>query len=129
MEIREIIPPREILEAMARQMSAERSRRATVTEADGKRDAAARIAEGQRQAAILQAEGERQASILRAEGFAMALDKVFDVARHVDSKTMSLQYLDTLKTLGAAPATKLVVPAEFTSLLRPFLDHLGRATE
>ncbi|MBI3978602.1 MAG: SPFH/Band 7/PHB domain protein, partial [Chloroflexi bacterium] len=121
-EIREIIPPREIQEAMTRQMSAERSRRAMVTEADGKRDAAIRIAEGQRQAAILEAEGARQAAILRAEGFAVALEKVFEIARTVDSKTMSLQYLDTLKTLGAAPATKLVVPAEFTSLLRPFLD-------
>ncbi|MBI4321226.1 MAG: SPFH/Band 7/PHB domain protein [Chloroflexi bacterium] len=128
-EIREIIPPREILEAMSRQMSAERSRRAMVTEADGKRDAAIRVAEGQKQAAILEAEGARQAAILRAEGFALALDKVFAVARNVDSKTMSLQYLETLKALGTAPATKLVVPIEFTSLLRPFLGHVGKATE
>ena len=128
-EIREIIPPREILEAMSRQMSAERSRRAMVTEADGKRDAAIRVAEGQKQAAILEAEGARQAAILRAEGFALALDKVFAVARTVDSKTMSLQYLDTLKALGTSPATKLVVPIEFTSLLRPFLGHMGKVTE
>lgn len=124
-EIREIIPPPDILEAMSRQMSAERSRRALVTEADGKRDAAIRVAEGQRQAIVLEAEGRRQATILAAEGYALALQKVYDVAKGVDSNTMSLQYLDTLKTLGAAPATKLVIPAEFTNLLRPFVDHTG----
>lgn len=121
-EIREIIPPREILDAMSRQMSAERSRRAIVTEADGRRDAAIRVAEGEKQAAILRAEGDRQAAILRAEGFALALDKIFTVARNVDSKTMSLRYLETLKSLGSAPATELV-PMEFTNLLRPFLEH------
>lgn len=128
-EIREIIPPREILEAMSRQMSAERTRRALVIEADGKRDAAIRVAEGQRQATILEAEGARQAAILRAEGFALALDKIFSVAQNVDSKTMSLQYLDALKALGEAPATKLVIPLEFTSLLRPFIGHVEGASE
>jgi len=117
------------MEAMSRQMSAERTRRAVVTEAEGNREAAIRVAEGQKQAAILKAEGDRQASILRAEGFALALEKVFNVARNVDSKTMSLQYLDTLRALGDAPATKLVVPVEFTNLLRPFMDHTAKATE
>ena len=128
-EIREILPPREVQDAMTRQMAAERSRRATVTEAEGKREAAIRVAEGQKQAAILEAEGQRQAAILRAEGFALALAKVFDVAHTVDSKTMSLQYLDALKALGAAPATKLVVPVEFTNLLRPFLEYTNNAAE
>ena len=128
-EIREIIPPREIMEAMSRQMSAERTRRAVVTEAEGNREAAITVAEGQKQAAILEAEGARQAAILRAEGFALALEKVFAVARTVDSKTMSMQYLDTLRALGAAPATKFVVPMEFTSLLRPFLEHTAKAAE
>ena len=122
-EIREITPPREIMEAMTRQMSAERSRRATVIEAEGHRDAAVRVAEGQRQAAILEAEGARQATVLRAEGFAVALDKVFAVAQTVDAKTMSLQYLETLKSLGASASTKLLIPMEFTSLLRPILEH------
>jgi regulator of protease activity HflC (stomatin/prohibitin superfamily) len=128
-EIREILPPREIQEAMTRQMAAERSRRAMVTEADGKREAAIRVAEGQKQAAILEAEGQKQAAILRAEGFALALGKVFDVAHTVDSKTMSLQYLDALKALGASAATKFVVPVEFTNLLRPFLEHTNDAAD
>lgn len=126
-EIREIVPPRDILEAMSRQMSAERSRRAIVIEADGKRDAAVRVAEGEKQAAILRAEGDRQAAILRAEGFALALEKVFEVAQGVDSKTLSLQYLEALKSLGDGPSTKFIVPMEFTNLLRPFVDYTERA--
>lgn len=122
-EIREIIPPREIQDAMTRQMSAERTRRATILEADGKRDAAIRVAEGQKQSAILEAEGARQAAILRAEGYAQALSQISGVAGHIDSNTMSLQYLEALKALGAAPSTKLVVPAELTNLLRPLTEH------
>lgn len=126
-EIREITPPREIQEAMTRQMSAERSRRAMVTEANGRRDAEVAVAEGDKRAMILRAEGERQAAILRAEGYAQALERVFAVARGVDSKTMSLQYLDALKALGTGASTKLLVPMEFTNLLRPFVDHSARA--
>ncbi|MBN9162307.1 MAG: hypothetical protein BGO98_17070 [Myxococcales bacterium 68-20] len=127
-EIREISPPREIQEAMTRQMSAERSRRAMVTEADGRREATIRVAEGQKQATILEAEGARQAAILKAQGFAAALDAIFAVARTLDDKTMSLQYLDMLKSLGANPATKLVVPLELSSLMRPFVEHLAGAS-
>jgi regulator of protease activity HflC (stomatin/prohibitin superfamily) len=126
-EIREITPPREIQEAMTRQMSAERSRRATVTEADGRRDAAVRVAEGEKRAAILEAEGAREASILRADGYALALEKIFAVARGIDSKTMSLQYLEALKALGATSAAKIVIPMELTTLLHPFVEHAAQA--
>ena len=128
-EISEILPPREVQDAMTRQMSAERSRRAVVTEADGKRESVVIVAEGDKQSAILRAEGDRQAAILRAEGFSMALDKIFAVAKTVDAKTMSLQYLEALKALGASPATKFVLPMEFTNLLRPFLAHTEKAAE
>jgi len=121
-EIREILPPKEIQEAMNRQMAAERIRRAVVIEADGTRQAHITVADGDRQAIILVAEGDRQAAMLRAEGFAGALGKIFDVARGIDAKTMSLQYFETLKTLGAGPATKFVLPLEFTNLLRPFTE-------
>jgi regulator of protease activity HflC (stomatin/prohibitin superfamily) len=121
-EIREIEPPKDVQEAMNKQMAAERNRRAMVTEADGRREAAVKVAEGEKQAAVLKAEGEKQASILKAEGFSLALQKVFEVASTVDAKTMSLQYLDALKALGASPATKIVFPLEFTSLLRPLFD-------
>ncbi len=124
-EIREIQPPRDIQEAMSRQMSAERNRRAAVLGADGQREAAVKVAEGEKQAAILRAEGDRQAAILRAEGFSNALDKVFQVAKGVDAKTMSLQYFDTLRAIGESPSTKYVFPLEFTNFLRPFASMFG----
>jgi len=128
-EIREIVPPKEVQTAMNRQLAAERNRRAMVTESDGQREAAIRVAEGDKQSSILKAEGDRQASILRAEGFSMALDKIFDVARTVDSKTMTLQYMDTLKALGAGPATKFIFPMEFSNLLVAVTRAAERAVQ
>src|SRR5437667_368704 len=128
-ELREILPPREVQEAMTRQMSAERSRRAVVTEALGNREAAVTVAEGQKQAAILKAEGDRQAAILRAEGFSLALDKIFSVAKNIDSKTLTLQYLEALKSLGEGAATKFIFPLEFTKLLQPLSDYAREAGE
>jgi len=115
-EIREIRPPQDVQEAMVRQMSAERTRRATVTEADGKREASILVAEGDKKSNILRAEGDKQASILRAEGYAGALNQIFNAAKGIDSKTMMLQYLDTLKALGVSPSTKYIFPLEFTRL-------------
>jgi len=128
-EIREIVPPREVSEAMTRQMSAERTRRAVVTEAEGKKQATVTVAEGDKQSAILRAEGEKQARILTAEGYAQALETVFGAAKSIDAKTMSLQYLDALKALGASPATKIIIPTEFTNLLRPLVGYAGEAAE
>ncbi|MGD2057541.1 MAG: SPFH domain-containing protein [Anaerolineales bacterium] len=130
-EIREIIPPKDVQEAMNRQMTAERVRRAVVTESTGQREAAINVAEGEKQAAILKAEGEKQANILvaegereaqllRAEGFSSALDKIYGVAQTVDQKTMTLQYFETLKEMGTSPATKFIFPMEFTSMLEKF---------
>ncbi len=135
-EIREIIPPRDIQEAMNRQMSAERIRRAVVTESTGTREAAINVAQGEKQAAILRAEGSKQAAILEAEGqqqaqelkaqgFARALEHIFNVAQTVDQKTMTLQYFETLKAVGASPSTKYIFPMEFTSLLDNFLGKDG----
>jgi len=115
-EVREVNPPPGVLEAMTRQMSAERTRRAAVTEAEGQKQAAITLAEGTKQAAILSAEGERQSNVLRAEGLAAGLDKILAVARTLDGNTMQLQYLDTLKQVGSSPATKIVVPMEFSGL-------------
>jgi regulator of protease activity HflC (stomatin/prohibitin superfamily) len=116
-EVREIKPPPAVLEAMTRQMGAERTRRAVVTEADGQKQASITVAEGQKQSSILQAEGERQSAELRAQGYAAALRRILEVAGDLDSTTMTLQYLDTLKQIGSSPSTKFVVPVELTSLL------------
>ncbi|TME77783.1 MAG: SPFH/Band 7/PHB domain protein [Chloroflexi bacterium] len=118
-EIRELTPPRDVQEAMNRQLTAERTRRASVTEAEGKRASAILVAEGDKQSNILQAEGQRQSQILRAEGFALALDKINEMAGHADPRTITLQYLEALKALGASPSTKWVIPSEFAALVAP----------
>ncbi|RJP52136.1 MAG: SPFH/Band 7/PHB domain protein [Anaerolineaceae bacterium] len=131
-EIREIIPPRDVQDAMNRQMTAERVRRALVTEslgdqaaainrAEGTKQAAILSAQGERESNILRAEGEKQAQALRAEGFSVALEKIFNAAKAVDQKTMTLQYFETLKSIGSGPSTKFIFPMEFTSLLDNFL--------
>jgi len=126
-EIREIVPPPMVQEAMTRQMSAERTRRAVVTEADGAKQAAITVAEGNKQSAILNAEGDRQAAILRAEGFALALRQIYEAANGLDSNTMSLQYLEALKQLGASPSTKFVIPIEFANLAAGITGVTGKA--
>jgi regulator of protease activity HflC (stomatin/prohibitin superfamily) len=136
-EIREIVPPRDVQDAMNRQMSAERIRRAVVTESTGTREAAINVAEGEKQAAILRAEGqkqssilaaegERQAQLLRAEGFAQALEAIFNAAKTVDQKTMTLQYFETLKSIGAGASTKFIFPMEFTSMMDNFLGKSSK---
>ena len=133
-EIREIIPPRDVQDAMNRQMSAERIRRAVVTESTGTREAAINVAQGEKQSAILRAEGSKQSAILEAEGlqqaqelkalgFAKALEEIFESAQKVDQKTMTLQYFDTLKAIGASPSTKYIFPLEFTSMLENFINN------
>jgi regulator of protease activity HflC (stomatin/prohibitin superfamily) len=131
-EIREIIPPREVQEAMNRQLTAERNRRAVVTESTGTREAAINVADGERQAAILKAEGDKQSNILRAEGekeaqkrkaegYSVALKEINTAASKLDNRTVTLQYFDTLKNIGVNPATKYIFPMEFTGLLTDFL--------
>ncbi|MEM3615810.1 MAG: SPFH domain-containing protein [Candidatus Methanomethylicia archaeon] len=124
-EIREILPPKDVQEAMIKQMAAERNKRAMILEAEGKRESAIKVAEGERQSNILRAEGERQASILRAEGYAQALETIFKAASRLDYKTMALQYLETLKSLGQSPATKFIFPMEFSELIAPIRRFLG----
>ena len=107
-EIREIIPPREVQEAMNRQLSAERTRRAVVTESTGTREAAINVADGEKQSAvlradgekqsnILRAEGDRQAQLLRADGFASALARINEAGATLDQRTRHpavLRYLE-----------------------------------
>ena len=128
-EIREITPPRDVQDAMNRQLSAERTRRAVITESEGNRQANINVAEGEKQAAILRAEGQRQAAILNAEGFSQALERIFGAARGVDEKTMALQYLETLKQLGAGPSTKWVIPLELTQLFRGLGGFVDKGME
>ncbi len=131
-EIREIVPPRDVQDSMNRQLTAERTRRAVVTESTGTREAAINVAEGdkqsnilkaegEKQAAILRAEGEKSAQLLRAEGYQKALEAIFAAAKDIDQKTMTLQYFETLKSMAASPSTKYIFPMEFTSLIGDFV--------
>jgi regulator of protease activity HflC (stomatin/prohibitin superfamily) len=137
-EIREIKPPREVQEAMNRQMTAERERRAVVTRASGEREASIAVAEGEKQAAILRSEGlkqskvleasgEREAQVLRAQGFAMSLQAIYSQAKDIDQKTMALQYLDTLRTVGASASTKFIIPIELVTLAQQFATGMLNA--
>src|SRR6187401_1375953 len=126
-EIREIIPPRDVQEAMNRMLSAERNRRAVITESEGTRQANINVAEGEKQAAILRAEGLRQSQILEAEGFSQALERIFSAAHEIDEKTMTLQYLEALKALGASASTKYVIPLEFVELAQRITGYATNA--
>ena len=134
--INEIDPPPGVKQAMEREKSAaaiktaeitesEGQRQAQINRAEGEKESAILQAEGNRQAAILEAEGDQQATVLRAQGFSSALEQIYNVANNVDAKTMSLQYFDTLKSLGSSPSTKFIFPMEFTSMLSPFLGMGG----
>jgi len=137
-EIREVEPPASVRDAMNRQMSAERERRATVSRAEGERQSSIMVAEGEKQAAILTSQGAKEAAINRAQGEAIAittvatatapgLEALFREAKDLDDKTMMLQYLDTLRSVGSSASTKFIVPMELTSLMGRFMDVMGSA--
>jgi regulator of protease activity HflC (stomatin/prohibitin superfamily) len=139
-EIREIVPPRDIQDAMNRQMSAERNRRAVITESEGTRQASINVAEGDKQStilraegdkqsAILRAEGDRQAQALRAEGFGTAVTTIFGAVEPVDEKTMQIQYLEVLRALAASESKTWIVPMELSELTRRIGDTIGRGGE
>ena len=124
-EIRELIPPPDVQASMNRVLTAERTRRAVITESEGERQAKINVAEGDKQSNILRAEGARQAAILEAEGYSEALKRIFEAARTIDDRTVTLQYFETLKELGQGASTKYVIPLELTDLARRlgnFLD-------
>ena len=137
-EIREIVPPRDVQDSMNRQLTAERTRRAVVTESTGTREAAINVAqgdkqsnilkaEGEKQSAILRAEGEKQAQLLRAEGYQKALEAIYAAAKNIDQHTMTLQYFETLKSMAASPSTKYIFPMEFTSLISDFTQKNAKS--
>ncbi len=126
-EIRGMEPQRDIQEAMTRLLTADRTKRSSITESEGERQSAINVAEGSKQAAILEAEGFRESSILRAEGsrqaqileaegFSIGLQRIYETASQVDSNTMGLQYLEMMKHLGEGESTKWIIPMDLASM-------------
>ena len=128
-EIKDLQPPPDITNAMARQMKAERERRAVITEADGEKQAQIARAEGSKQAAILEAEGRREAAFRdaeareRAAGAEAQATKVVSEAIEAGSVTainyfIAQKYVDAFAKLAASPQQKtVIVPAEMSALV------------
>jgi regulator of protease activity HflC (stomatin/prohibitin superfamily) len=120
-EIKAIDPPKSVVDAMEKQMRAEREKRAAVLNAEGQRQSKILTAEGEKQSAILRAEGEKQSQILRAEGQAQAVSQVFKSIHDADPdpKVLAYQYLQTLPQLAQGQgSTFWVIPSEVTSALK-----------
>jgi len=120
-EIKTIEPPKSVVDAMEKQMRAEREKRAAILTAEGTRQSKILTAEGEKQSAILRAEGDRESQILRAEGQAQAIGVVFQAVHRndADPKVLAYQYLLTLPQLAKAQgSTFWVIPSEVTTALK-----------
>ena len=129
-ELKRIDPPRDVMEAMHKQMKAEREKRAMILEAEGYRESQIKKAEGEKQAQILQAEGKRQAKILEAEGQARAIQLVADAEKYrilavfnaikeaePTGEVITVQYLDALQKIAEGQANKIFFPVELSKLV------------
>jgi regulator of protease activity HflC (stomatin/prohibitin superfamily) len=128
-ELKSIDPPTTIQEAMAKQMRAERDRRAAILNAEGIKQSQILTAEGEQQSAVLRAEGARQAAILRAEGEAKAIETVFAAIHESDPdpKLLAYQYLQMLPELAQGEANKVfVIPSEFSQAFASLSHALER---
>ncbi len=124
-ELKNILPPKEIQVAMERQMKAEREKRENILRAEGEKEAAIRTAEGEKMAAILRAEAKREAAIREAEGQAEAILKVQDATARglamiksvgADSSLIAIRSLETLEKVADGKSTKIIIPSEIQSM-------------
>jgi len=124
-EVKNIIPPRDIQEAMEKQMRAERERRESILKAEGEKKSAILIAEGEKESAILRAEAKKEAQIKEAEGEAEAMLKIKNAeaegikilkAAQPDAKIMTMKSLDTLAQVANGQATKIIVPSNLQNI-------------
>lgn len=124
-ELKNIIPPAEIQDAMERQMKAERERREAILRAEGEKKSAILVAEGNKEALILNAEARKEAAIREAEGKAEAILKVQEATAAgikllnesaPSQKVLGLKGIEALKDLADGKATKIIVPSEIQGL-------------
>jgi regulator of protease activity HflC (stomatin/prohibitin superfamily) len=127
-EIKAIDPPKSVIDAMEKQMRAEREKRAAILTAEGVRQSKILTAEGEKQSQILTAEGDKQSQILRAEGQAQAIGTVFQAVHlnDADAKVLAYQYLQTLPQLAKSEGnTFWVIPSEVTTALKTVSSAFG----
>ena len=120
-EIKAIDPPKSVIDAMEKQMRAEREKRAAILTAEGLRQAQILTADGDKQGTVLRAEGAKQSAILKAEGQAQAITSVFQSIHKndPDPKLLAYQYLQTLPQIAQGPGnTMWMIPSELTSALK-----------
>ena len=120
-EIQDIIPPSQMQDAMERQATAERNKRAMILDSEGKKESAIRVAEGNKQAMILTAEAEKEKRIREAEGEAQAVERVAQAnARAIeylkeakaDEAVITLKKLEAMSEVANGNATKIIVPSD-----------------
>ena len=113
-ELKNILPPRDIQDAMEKQMRAERERREAILKAEGEKKSSILVAEGEKEAAILRAEAKRISLVSEAEGMAQAIKMIIDAKP--DAAYLTLQGYEALKTLADGQATKIIVPSEIQNV-------------
>ena len=124
-ELKNIIPPREIQDAMERQMKAERERRESILQAEGQKASQILVAEGEKQSTILRADAAKQAAIMRAEGEAEAIMKVQQAtaealkllnAANPNEQVVKIKALEAFQAAADGKATKIIIPSELQGL-------------
>ena len=124
-EVKNILPPRDIQDAMEKQMRAERERREKILQAEGEKKSSILIAEGEKESAILRAEAEKESRIKRAEGEAEALLKIKNAEAEgirllkearADHAVLQLKSYETLSKMADGNATKIILPAELSNV-------------
>ena len=125
-EVKNILPPRDIQEAMEKQMRAERERREKILQAEGEKKAAVLIAEGEKESTILRADAKKEAEIREAEGKAEAIMKVKEAeaegiklikAAKADEAVLKLRSYDAMVKVANGTATKIIVPSDLQNLV------------
>jgi regulator of protease activity HflC (stomatin/prohibitin superfamily) len=127
-ELKAIEPPKSIIDAMEKQLRAERDKRAAILTAEGLRQSQILTAEGAKQSAILNAEGQRQAQVLLAEGQAKAIDIVFSAIHEgrPDPDLLAYQYLQVLPKIAEGQGSQVwMIPSELTKALDGFASAFG----
>ena len=124
-EVKNIIPPRDIQEAMEKQMRAERGRRESILRAEGEKQSSILVAEGEKIATVLRAQAKKEATITEAEGEAQAIEKILLAQAHaadimkdidIDNAYIKLKSLETFEKVADGQATKIIVPSEIQNL-------------